>query len=68
MDVSKDAIALAVLPPDGDVADVDKIFHDEEAVRRLIKRRGRPSHLYACTARSVGEDRGRVTSRFGTAS
>ena len=48
MDVSKDAIAVAVLPPDRDVAEVDKIFHDEESVRRLIKRLGRPSGLWAC--------------------
>ena len=48
MDVSKDAIAVAVLPPDRDVAEVDKIFHDEESVRRLIKRLGRPSELWAC--------------------
>ena len=48
MDVSKDAIAVAVLPPDRDVAEVDKIFHDEESVRRLIKRLGRPSRLWAC--------------------
>ena len=49
MDVSKDAIAVAVLPPDRDVAEVDKIFddHDHESVRRLIKRLGRPSGLWA---------------------
>ena len=48
MDVSKDAIAVAVLSPDRDVAEVDKIFHDEESIRRLIKRLGRPSGLWAC--------------------
>ena len=48
LDVSKDSISVAVLPPDRDVADVDKIFHDEESVRRLIKRVGRPSGLWAC--------------------
>ena len=42
MDVSKDSIAVAVLPPDRDVAEVDKIFHDADSVRRLIKRIGRP--------------------------
>ena len=36
MDVSKDSISVAVLHPDRDVAEVDKIFHDEESVRRLI--------------------------------
>ena len=48
MDVSKDAIAVAVLLPDRDVAEVDKIFNDEESVRRLFKRLGRPSGLWAC--------------------
>ena len=48
MDVSKDAIAVAVLPPDRDVAEIDKLFHDEQSVRRLIKRLGRPSGLWAC--------------------
>jgi transposase len=48
MDVSKDAIVVAVLPPDRDVAEVDKIFNDEESVRRLVKRLGRPSGLWAC--------------------
>jgi hypothetical protein len=33
MDVSKDSIAVAVLPPDRDVAEVDKIFHDTDSVR-----------------------------------
>lgn len=30
MDVAKDSIAVAVLPPDRDVAEVDKIFHDAD--------------------------------------
>jgi transposase len=42
MDVSKDTISVAVLPPDRDVAEVDKVFNDETSVRRLIKRLGRP--------------------------
>ena len=36
MDVSKDAIAVAVLLPDRDVAEIDKIVNDEESVRRLV--------------------------------
>jgi hypothetical protein len=36
MDVSRDAIAVAVLHPDRDVAETDKIFNDEVSVRRLI--------------------------------
>ena len=40
MDVSKDSIAVAVLSPDRDTAEVDKIFHDADSVRRLVKRLG----------------------------
>ena len=48
MDVSKDSISVAILPPDRDIAAVERIFHDEESVRRLIKRLGRPNSLWAC--------------------
>ncbi len=48
MDVSKDSIAVAVLSPDRDVAEVDKIFHDTDSVRRLVKRLGRPKEIWAC--------------------
>ena len=48
MDVSKDSISVAVLDPDRDTAEVDKIFHDEESVRRLVKRLGKPTKLWAC--------------------
>ena len=48
LDVSKDSISVAVLHPDRDVAEVDKIFHDEESVRRLVKRMGTRSKLWAC--------------------
>lgn len=48
MDVSRDSIAVAVLPPDRDVAELTKISSDAESVRRLIKRVGRPSGLWAC--------------------
>ena len=39
---------MAVLLPDRDVAEIDKIFNDETSVRRLIKRLGHPSGLWAC--------------------
>jgi transposase len=48
MDVSKDSISLAVLPPDRDVAEMDKIFNDAGSVRRLVKRLGNPKKLWAC--------------------
>ena len=48
MDVSKDSIAVAVLSPDRDTAEVDRIFHDAESVRRLVKRLGKPKEIWAC--------------------
>ena len=40
LDVSKDWIAVGVLRPDEQVPDVEKVFADEESVRRLIARVG----------------------------
>jgi transposase len=48
MDVSKDSIAVAVLSPDSDVAELDKIGSDADSVRKLVKRLGRPSGIWAC--------------------
>jgi transposase len=48
MDVSRDSISVAILHPDRDTAELDKISADEPSVRRLIKRLGRPSGLWAC--------------------
>jgi hypothetical protein len=47
LDVSKDSIAVAVLEPDRDQATVQKIFHDEVSVRRLIGRFDDRSRLWA---------------------
>jgi hypothetical protein len=38
LDVSKNWIAVGVLRPDEQVPDTEKVFHDEESVRRLITR------------------------------
>jgi transposase len=63
MDVSKDTISVAVLSPDRDLAEVDKIFNDETSVRRLVKRLGRPSGLWACyEAGPTGYDLNRLLS------
>jgi transposase len=48
LDVHKDSISVAVLPPGQDTAEVDKIFHDEPSVRRLIARFDDPDQLRAC--------------------
>jgi hypothetical protein len=38
LDVHKDTIAVGILGPDQQVPDVERITHDEPAVRRLIGR------------------------------
>src|SRR3954453_11183284 len=48
LDVHKDSISVAVLPWGQDTAEVDKIFHDEPSVRRLVARFDDPGHLLAC--------------------
>ncbi|HSS08301.1 MAG TPA: IS110 family transposase [Acidimicrobiales bacterium] len=66
MDVSRDSISVAVLHPDRDVAEVDKISSDEVSVRRLIKRLGRPSGLWACyEAGPTGYDLYRLLHSIG---
>ena len=66
MDVSRDSISVAVLHPDRDVAEMDKISSDEESVRRLIKRLGRPSGLWACyEAGPTGYDLYRLLCSMG---
>lgn len=47
MDVHKDSISIGILRPD-DTMDVEKIFHDEDSVRRFIARRPDPRQLVAC--------------------
>ena len=47
LDVSKDSIAVAVLAPDRDRPTVQKIFHDEQSVRRLVGRFEDRSGLWA---------------------
>jgi transposase len=47
MDVHKDSISIGILRPD-DSLDLERIFHDEESVRRFIARMGEPRRLVAC--------------------
>ena len=47
MDVHKDSISIGILRPD-DSMDVERIFHDEDSVRRFIARMGKPRQLVAC--------------------
>ena len=48
LDVHKDSISVGVLPSGQESAEVDKIFHDEPSVRRLIARFPDPGRLRAC--------------------
>ena len=48
LDVHKDSISVAVLPWGQDTAEVDKVFHDEPSVRRLVARFPDPTQLRAC--------------------
>ena len=66
MDVSRDSISVAVLHPDRDLAVVDKIPSDNESVRRLVKRVGRPGGLWACyEAGPTGYDLYRLLTKMG---
>src|SRR6266508_2934873 len=66
LDVSKDSIAVAVLEPDRDRASVDKIFHDQVSVRRLIGRFEDRSKLWACyEAGPTGYDLYRLLTGLG---
>ena len=66
MDVAKDSIAVAVLSPDRDTAEVDKIFHDTDSVRRLVKRLGKPKEIWACyEAGPTGYDLQRLLTSMG---
>jgi len=66
MDVSRDSISVTVLHPDRDTAELDKISADEPSVRRLFKRLGRPSGLWACyEAGPTGYDLYRVLTSMG---
>jgi transposase len=48
LDVHKDTISVAILAPDRDGPDVDRIPHDEPSVRRLVGRFPDPRWLRAC--------------------
>ena len=68
LDVSKDWIAVGVLRPDEQVPDTEKVFHDEESVRRLIHRVGPPALLRACyEAGPTGYELHRLLTSLGVA-
>jgi transposase len=48
LDVHRDTISVAILGPDHERPDVERIAHDEASVRRLVGRLGDPRWLRAC--------------------
>ena len=66
LDVSKNSIAVGILHPSGEAVDVEKIFADEESVRRLIGRFPNPRALRACyEAGPTGYELYRLLERLG---
>jgi hypothetical protein len=68
LDVHKDSISAAILEPNREVPEVEKIFNDEYSVRRLIARFPDPKHLQVCyEAGPTGYDLHRLLATLGTA-
>ena len=68
LDVHKDSISVGVLNPGHETPDVEKIFNDEESVRRLIGRFGEPGLLRVCyEAGPTGYDLARLLRGMGVA-
>jgi transposase len=66
LDVHKNTISAAILRPGEDVADVEKISSDDDAVRRLIARVGDPRRLRACyEAGPTGYELARLLKALG---
>ena len=66
LDVHKDTISAAILRPGDDVADVEKISHDEPSVRALIQRLGRPDRVRVCyEAGPTGFELARLLKSWG---
>ncbi len=66
LDVHKDSISAGILNPGHETPDVEKIFHDEESVRRLIGRFPDPRRVRACyEAGPTGYDLARLLLAMG---
>jgi transposase len=66
LDVHKDTISAGILNPGHESPDVEKIFHDEESVRRLIGRFPDPRLVRACyEAGPTGYDLARLLVSMG---
>jgi transposase len=68
MDVHRDWISVGVLPSGSDEVAVDKVFHDEPYVRRLLDRLGDRSRLRSCyEAGPTGYEWARLVRSMGVA-
>ena len=68
MDVHRDSISVGILNPGCERPDVEKIFKDEESVRRLIGRFDEPQLLRVCyEAGPTGFDLARLLRSMGVA-
>jgi transposase len=66
LDVHKDTISVAILAPDRDGPDVERITHDEASVRRLVGRFPEPRRLRACSeAGPTGYELARLLHSMG---
>ncbi len=66
LDVHKDTISVAILAPDRDGSEVERIPHDEPSVRRLVGRLGDPRWLRACyEAGPTGYELARLLAGMG---
>jgi transposase len=65
LDVHRDTISVAVLRPDHDAPEVERIAHDEPSVRRLLARFPDPRRLRACyEAGPTGYELARLLARL----
>ena len=68
MDVHKDSISVAILEPDREAPEIDRIFNDEYSVRKLIGRFPDPRQLRSCyEAGPTGYDLHRLLATLGVA-
>lgn len=66
LDVHKDSISAGVLNPGCEAPDVEKVFNDEESIRRLIGRFVDPTLVWACyEAGPTGYDLHRLLVSLG---
>jgi transposase len=65
LDVHRDTISVAVLRPDHDAPEVERITHDEPSMRRLVARFPEPRRLRACyEAGPTGYELARLLARL----